>query len=112
MYKQRNTSVFRKYHADYSLEQLHEVQLKLETYTFLEGLCLQFTVYEQRNTSVTRKHHADYRGRGNWGTTKARNISFKFWEWCQTIRIFKTIRSGKINLTEHFFQSLRNVPCQ
>ena len=31
-------------------------------------------MYEQRDTFVPRKHHADYRDRGNWGTTKTRNV--------------------------------------
>ena len=31
-------------------------------------------MYEQRDTSVPRKHNADYVDRGNWGTTKTRNI--------------------------------------
>ena len=32
------------------------------------------TVHELRDTSVPRKHRAAYRDRGNWGTTKTRNV--------------------------------------
>ena len=32
-------------------------------------------MYEQRDTYVPIKHQADYRDRGNWGTTKNRNIN-------------------------------------
>ena len=35
-------------------------------------------MYEQRDTSVPIKHHADYRDKGNWGTTKTRNIPKMF----------------------------------
>ena len=31
-------------------------------------------MYKQRDTFVPRKHHADYRDRGNWGTTKTKNV--------------------------------------
>ena len=31
-------------------------------------------MYEQRDTPVPRKHHAESSDRGNWGTTKTRNI--------------------------------------
>ena len=33
------------------------------------------TVYKKRDKFLPRKHHADYRDRGNWGTTKTRNIN-------------------------------------
>ena len=31
-------------------------------------------MYENWDTCVPRKHHADYRDRGNWGTSKTRNV--------------------------------------
>ena len=31
-------------------------------------------MYKQRDTYVPRKHHVGYRDRGNWGTSKTRNI--------------------------------------
>ena len=31
-------------------------------------------MYEQQNTFVSRKYRANYKERGNWGTTKTRNI--------------------------------------
>ena len=36
---------------------------------------------KQPDTSGPRKHHADYKDRGNWGTTKNRNINIEVYSF-------------------------------
>ena len=55
-------------------------------------------MYEQRDIFVPRKHHTGYRDRGNWGTTKTRNIQ-------RVVYSFKYIASG---LTSD--ESLEGIP--
>ena len=47
---------------------------------------------EQRDTSVPRKHQVDYRDRGNWGTTKTKNVQ-------RVVYSFEFCKSHKFSVT-------------
>ena len=61
-------------------------------------------MYEQRDTSVPRKDHDNYRDRGDWGTTKIRNIHI--------LCIASTLNRSRTIYLNSRFDSLNQIVCR